>query len=457
MLFLRNATLVAERGVFEGGLVVEDGVIAAITEPGASVSADRVVDCAGRFVLPGAVDVHVHANDPGNAGREDFTTVTRSAAAGGVTLIVDMPVDTVPPPVDARSYAAKLAVAKKKCVVDFALWGGMVEGNLPELAGLARAGAAGFKAFMVDAAPEYPRLDGGALKRGFAAAAGLGLPVLVHAEDNGICVRGEAECRRLDRNGPEDFCAVHSEAAENVAVDEALALAGEAGCQVHICHASNAGAVERVVNARKRGLRASVETCMHYLVFSRDDMAARPNLLKCAPPLRGPAGREALWERLLAGDIDVVSSDHSPSRPEEKDPALGIWDAWAGINGIQATLPLLYSEGVAKRGLPLPSLVRLASANPARLAGLFPRKGDIRVGGDADLVVLDPAGGWLWNGGNWLTKHGNSPYLGLSGRGAVVATYVRGIEVFAEGRVMVEPGFGQYLPHPTRRREKDDS
>ncbi|MCC8180398.1 MAG: allantoinase AllB [Planctomycetes bacterium] len=444
MLLMRNAMIATEQGVHAGDIAIEYGKIAAILEPGATVAAEQVIDCAGKLVFPGGVDVHVHANDPGNTEREDFHTITRAAAAGGITTIVDMPVDTVPPPLDSKSYAGKLAVAEANCCIDFALWGGMVDDNLAALPGLFQAGAAGFKAFMTDAGPEYPRIGGEALRQGFVAAGRLGEPVLVHAEDYRQCSEGETRCRRLGKNRPEDFLAVHSRTVENKAVGEALTLANGTGCHIHICHASNPGAVELVAQAKRGGLSASVETCMHYLVFCDNDFVAQPGLLKCAPPLRSPADREGLWHRLLAGDIDMVGSDHSPSRPDECDPGQSIWDIWAGINSVQATLQLLYSEGVVKRGLSLPHFVKMVSSNPARLAGLFPIKGDVRVGGDADLVVLDPNAEWTWTRKNWLTKHDNTPYLRCSGTGAVIATLVRGNVVYTDGAAVAEPGFGKY-------------
>lgn len=444
MMYLRNARIVDETGVAEGGLLIKDGRIAAVFPAGKDARADEVIDCRGRYVLPGGIDVHVHANDPGNTQREDFTSVTAAAAAGGVTCIVDMPIDSLPSTVNGASLAEKLHSAQERCLVDFALWGGYVGGTAEDMQELDRGGAAGFKAFMVDAGDDFTYVGHDALRWGFARAAAMGKPILVHAEDQGLCAMGERECRRHGRNSVGDFLGARPEMTENVAVADALRLAAEEGCRVHICHASNPEAVRRVAAARRSGEKATVETCMHYLMFTSDDMRDRPNELKCMPPLRNAAARQALWDLLLAGEIDMIASDHSPCEPWEKAADVDIWNAWGGINGVQAALPLLYSEGVAKRGMSLPLFVRLTAANPARLAGLYPAKGTLREGSDADLAILDPDAEWRWTRDNWHSKHKNSPFLGMSGKGSVVATMVRGVMVFDGENFLVKPGFGRY-------------
>ncbi len=444
-LILTNARIVADGDAFDGCLAVEDGVVAEIRREAFSGSGPEVLDCGGKLILPGAVDVHVHANDPGNTAREDFATLTAAAAAGGVTTVVDMPMDTLPPPVDGASFLSKLRIAEEKPLVDFALWGGLVEDNSDCLDAMARAGAAGFKAFMVHADDDFPRVTDGTLRKDLARAAALGLPVLVHAEDNDAALAGERECRAAGRESAADLLRARSVEVENTAVRRALDLASRTRAAVHICHASNPGAVSLVAEARADGVRATVETCMHYLLFDGDDFLRDPNALKCLPPLRSRDAQTGLWNQLLRGGIDIIASDHSPCEPGEKDPGLGIWDAWGGINGVQATLQLLFSEGVAKRGMSLRRFTEVTAANPARLAGLHPRKGSLRVGADADLVLLDPAARWRWTSENWFSKHPNTPYLGMSGTGAVAATMVRGKFVFRDGRLCGRPGWGRAL------------
>ncbi len=444
MIFLRNAWLVDELGVHRGGLLIDGERIAAVLADGENPDADTVIDCQGRYVLPGGIDVHVHANHPGNTAREDFASLTAAAAAGGVTCIVDMPVDNLPPPVDGATLAAKLRAVAAESRIDFALWGGYVGGGPDDMEALHRGGVAGFKAFMVDAGDDFPYVSHDALRRGMAVAAEMGKPVLVHAEDQGLARIGEEGRRRHGRNTVTDFLIARTEVVENLAVADALRLAGATGCHVHVCHASNPEAVRRVASARRRGVMATVETGMHYLMFSANDMQDRPNLLKCLPPLRDAMSVEALWSALLAGDIDIIASDHSPCEPWEKADDKDIWSAWGGINGVQATLSLLYSEGVVKRGLSLTNFVRLTAANPARLAGLYPRKGTLRAEGDADVVVLDPDGEWCWTRENWFSKHPLSPYIGMAGRGAVAMTMVRGTVVHDGRQVLSAPGFGRF-------------
>lgn len=442
MLILKSGRIVTEDGILDGDLVVENGKIAAITKPGGfKKDGGPAIDCAGQYILPGAVDVHVHANDPGRTDREDFYSLTAAAAAGGVTAVVDMPIDSLPPTVDGDAFARKLASARSKCVVDFAFWGGLVNDNVAAMADMRRRGASGFKAFMVDVGEEFPFVDDDVLRRGMREAAALGCPVLVHAESEAL----RAVAAKNGGGGLASFLREHSVEVENAAVKTAIRLAREEGCRPHVCHASNAGAVELVAEAKRSGQAAGVETAMHYLVFSDGDLAERPNLLKCAPPLRSAAERESLWRALLAGDIDLIASDHSPCLPEEKDAGVSVRDAWAGINGVQATLQLLFHEGVAKRGLPVRRLAELTAANPARLAGLYPRKGVIRVGADADLALLDPDREWRWSERNWLGKRKNTPYLGMSGKGLVTRTLVRGETVFDGDGICVERGFGRFL------------
>ncbi|MCC8166534.1 MAG: allantoinase AllB [Planctomycetes bacterium] len=445
MLFLRNARLVDESGVRNGGLLIEGETIVAIVPDGERADADVVVDCRGRYVLPGGIDVHVHANHPGNTGREDFASLTAAAAAGGVTCVVDMPIDTVPPPVDGASLAAKLRAIETESRIDFALWGGYIGGSCEDMAELDRGGVAGFKTFMVDSGDDiFPPVSHDALRRAMAVAADMGKPILVHAEDQGLASAGEGECRRYGRNGLADFLVARSDVVENLAVADALRLAGETGCRVHICHASTPAAVRRGAAARRRGVNSTAETYMHYLMFSADDMRGQPNLLKCLPPLRATSSVEGLWTALMAGDIDIIASDHSPCEPWEKAEDKDIWTAWGGINGVQATLPLLYSEGVAKRGLPLDKFTNLTAANPARLAGLYPRKGTLQVGSDADIVMIDPDEEWRWTRDNWFSKQSLSPYIGMSGRGAVAMTMVRGIVVYDGREVLSIPGLGRF-------------
>ncbi len=443
---LKNGLVASEDGAAPGDIVIHNGVIAAVLPAGSGAEAAEVTDCSGKLLLPGGVDVHVHANDPGRGDREDFFTATAAAAAGGVTCVVDMPIDSLPPTVSAGAFAAKAAAASARSVVDFALWAGLVEDNVAELPSLAAAGAAGFKAFMVEAGDDFPWVSADTLRRGMRVAAGLGKPVLVHAEDGAAAARAEAACCAEGRQDVDSFLAARSAGIENRAVEEALAAAAEAGCRVHICHASNPEAVRLVAAARKRGVMATVEVTPHHLAFTDADLSRRPHALKCLPPFRNAACREGLWEALGAGAIDMLASDHSPSAPAEKDSSLSLWDAWGGINSIQAGFLYLYSEGVCQRRLPLARFVQLTAANPARLAGLYPAKGVLRPGADADIVVLDPRGSWLWTEDNWLTRHKNTPFLGWSGKGAVDTVLVRGEIVSSGGEIRALPGSGRFLP-----------
>lgn len=405
-------------------VAVEDGVIAAV---GPELPGGREeVDARGLLVLPGMVDGHVHLDDPGRADWEGWDTGTDALAAGGVTCCADMPLNAIPPTLDGPSFDAKVAAARGRARVDFALWGGLVPGDLDRMDELAARGVVGFKAFMSPSGvPEFAHVTPDELGRGMARAAALGLPVAVHAEDPAVldaAPRGGHHMR--------DWCASRPVAAETSGVRTALGLAGETGCAVHLVHLSTPDAVDLVTEARAAGVDATCEACPHHLVLTCEDAAAIGAAAKCAPPLRSGRERAGLWRRLAAGAIDVVGSDHSPGPPELKRGD-DMFAVWGGISGAQTTLPLLLTHGPAE-GVPPAQVAEVFAAAPARRLGLA-GKGGLRPGADADLALVRPDAGWALHRDDLRYRHAVSPYLGMALTARVERTILRGVTVHGPG------------------------
>lgn len=416
---------------------VADGVISAVG-PDLEGGAREEIDARGLLVLPGAIDAHVHFNEPGRTRWEGFASGTRALAAGGTTLCVEMPLNAHPPTTDGESFDLKLAAAKASAHVDFALWGGIVPGRVGRMEELAGRGVAGFKAFMsATGTPDFEAADDLTLYEGMQEAARLGLPVLVHAENRQIT---DALARRATsalRTTMRDYLASRPAVAELEAIGRAILLASEAGCSLHIVHVSTGRGVALVAEARERGVDVTCETCPHYLLFTDEDAVRIGAAAKCAPPLRPREEVESLWEQVLAGNVAFVTSDHSPCPPDMK-AGEDMFRAWGGISGCQSLLPALLDEGYHGRGLPPERLAELLSANVARRFG-FAGKGGIEEGNDADLALVDPSGEHVLREEDLHYRHQISPYVGRSFRGRVVRTLLRGRTVFEGGRVVSGP------------------
>jgi allantoinase len=434
-LLIRDGTVVAPEGVRRADVAVLDGHVVAVA-PEVGDSAREVLDAAGLHVLPGAVDAHVHLDDPGRADWEGFETGTRALAAGGTTTCVDMPLNALPPTIDAAAFDAKVAAAHGTALVDFALWGGLVPGNVERLPELAARGVVGFKAFMSDSGvPEFARADDLTLYEGMRAAAALGLPVAVHAESEAITSALAARARGEGRTGVRDYLASRPAIAEVEAIARALLLAEETGCALHVVHVSTGRGVALVAEARARGVDATCETCPHYLVLDEDDAERLGAVAKCAPPLRPAAERADLWGAL--DEIAFVASDHSPA-PAELKRDDDFFAVWGGISGAQSLLALLLDAGHHERGVPLERLAELSAAGPAGRLRL-PGKGRLEPGADADLVLVDLAGETAIAPETLLYRHPHTPYAGHPLRGRVARTIVRGTTVVADGRVVAAP------------------
>jgi len=377
-------------------------------------------------LLPGLVDSHVHVCEPGHTEWEGFASATRAAAAGGVTTVVDMPLDSVPATVSVDALRAKRRAAGGQCHVDVGFWGGVIPGNTAELAPLARAGVAGFKCFLADSgAPDFPPVDARQLTAALRVLARLGRPLLVHAESARAAAPGAATVAYAGR-GYAGYLASRPRGLENLAVAEVIEAARVTGGHAHIVHLSSSDALPMIASAQREGVRLTAETCPHYLALTAEEIGDGETAFKCSPPIREAANRELLWGGLRERILGLVVSDHSPCTAPMKAPEVGDFGlAWGGISSLQLGLPLVWTQA-RRRGIGLAQVAAWMSAAPARLAGLA-AKGRIAAGYDADLCVLAPEESFVVDPGELHHRHpATTPYAGRRLHGVVRLTMLRG-------------------------------
>jgi allantoinase len=448
VLVVRGRRIVLDGAERLAALIIVDGRIVEIrgADDALSPDASEVVDAGDLVVSPGIVDSHVHINEPGRADWEGFDTATRAAAAGGVTTIIDMPLNSVPPTTDVAALDEKRRAARGQCHVDVGFWGGVVPGNVPGsaagdrsvLESLVDAGVRGFKCFLVPSGvDEFPSVGEPQLRRALRVLAARGATLLVHAElPHRLTLHaGQPASYR-------DYVATRPEVAEVDAIRLVARLAGEANADVHIVHVSSAGGVDAVGEARSGGVRITAETCPHYLTFSSPDVPDGATEYKCAPPIRDGDHREALWRGLRSATLGMVASDHSPAPPAMKCRGDFV-RAWGGIASIELGLAAVWTEARV-RGFGVADIARWMSDAPAALAGLSGRKGQIAPGYDADLVVWDPDEEFTVDASQLQQRHKVTPYAGRRLRGAVRTTFVRGQRVWDRGAI-VRPATGVLL------------
>ena len=401
------------------------------------------VDAGADIVMAGLVDTHVHVNEPGRTEWEGFASATRAAAAGGVTTIVDMPLNSIPATTTVAGLEAKVAAAGGKCVVDFGLWGGAVPGNARELGSLAEAGVLGFKCFLTPSGvAEFEHVDEASLREAMKEIARIGGVLLAHAESPAeIDAALQGSGLRERPRSYSAYLASRPAAAEVAAIEMLIRLCRETGCPTHIVHVSAAEALPVIAQAKADGLPLTAETCPHYLCIPGEEIADGATQFKCAPPIRGAENRERLWAGLSDGTLDLIASDHSPCPPELKKMDSGSFaDAWGGIASLQFGLPLVWTEA-KRRGFTERDMARWMCEASAALAGLSGTKGAIEVGYDADLVVWSPDGQFVVEAERVLHRHKVTPYLGRTLSGVVERVFVRGACAFeARGTEMSAAG-----------------
>ena len=397
----------------------------------------HALDVGDLIVLPGLVDTHVHLNEPGRTDWEGFDSGTRAAAAGGVTTIVDMPLNSIPATTTADGFAAKVHAARRRCHVDTAFWGGVVPGNAGELEPLARAGVLGFKCFLSPSGvEEFEHVTEPDLREALPIIARLRLPLLVHAELPARLLEPDAQA---DSRSYPTWLASRPPAAEEAAIELLIRLAREYRAHIHVVHLASAGAVRALVAARAEGLPISVETSPHYLTFCADDITSGATAFKCAPPIRGRAHRDGLWQALSDGHLDLVATDHSPAPPDLKRLEDGDFvAAWGGIASLQLGLSAVWT-GARARGIGIDRVASWMAQAPATLAGVHGRKGSIAVGRDADLVIFDPDVEAIVDPARLHHRHSVTPYAGMRLRGQVHKTILRGAMIYDDGTFPLPP------------------
>lgn len=441
---IRNALVVFETECLKRDIAIQDGLIAGVLLPGQEAAARRVIDAEGLTLMPGGIDTHTHFFQPGPDYREDVAHGTMAASAGGYTTVMDMP-NTDPPVHDAETYALKQSLFGAQARVDYGLWGASMPGSIANIGPLAEAGCLAFKAFTLDAGPTFRFSGPQALYEGLLETAKAGSVFAVHAEDPDIVavLRGRYE--------KEPFTTVLHDAArpwyaELSAINTAVLMARLTGCPLHLCHTSIPEGVALVAEAKAAGADITIETCPHYLLLDCEQVLPFGPYAAICPPIRSRERVEQMWEHLAAGNIDYMGTDHAPYTRADKEPE-NLWNAPGGSPNIDVALPMVLDEAIHRRGLGLPQMARFFATNAARRFGLYPQKGTIRPGSDADLILVDTEKEWTHTRKNTLskTKETAFAYEGRTIKSTIEMTMVRGLVVYENSAVTAQAPQGQQV------------
>jgi allantoinase len=423
-LIIRGQMVVTAGSIGPAAIHLRDEKIVAVRGFADTVAGCEIVDAGDSVVMPGLVDTHVHINSPGRAEWEGFSTATRAAAAGGVTTLVDMPLNSIPATTTLESFKTKLEDARGNCFVDVGFWGGVVPGNTSELAPMFDAGVVGFKCFLVPSGvDEFQHVTETDLREAMPELSRLGAMLIVHAELPGPTKTAEG-------TDYDAFLQSRPRAAEDEAIELMIGLSREFGTRVHIVHLSSSDALPLLRRAQDEGVKITAETCPHYLHFAAETIPAQATEFKCCPPIRERENREKLWQGLVDGTIEMIVSDHSPCPASMKLRESGDFvAAWGGIASLQLRLPVVWTEA-QRRGFSLHELTTWLCANPARQVSLDSRKGAIAEGNDADIVIWNPHRAFTVDASNLEHRHKLTPYHGESLTGTVEKTFLRGRKIY---------------------------
>ncbi|WP_445492586.1 allantoinase AllB [Niallia sp. 03133] len=449
-LIIKEGNVVFRDDVKKVDIAIKNGKISAIAET-IEGEADQIVNASGQYVMPGMIDTHVHICEPGRTEWEGFVTGTKALAAGGTTSYVDMPLNALPATVDRKSLQLKRDVAKGKNYVDYAFYGGLVPGNLDQLEELSDEGVVAYKCFMAtcgsDMPDDFTNVDDYTLYTGMKRLAELGHMLSIHAENALITDRMAESMLAKGKTTAADYVASRPVFTEVDAVKRALFLAKETGCKLHFVHISTEKAVEEIIKARNEGQDVTVESCPHYFTITTAQFEELGPVAKCSPPLRDEVEQAKLWNKLIEGKIDMLTSDHSPCPPEMKYSATNnIFEVWGGITGCQNNVDLMFDEAVLKRNVPVADFVRMISYNPAQRFHL-PMKGEIAVTKDADIILVDPNQSYVVQKEDLYYRHQHSPYIGRKINCRVTKTFVRGNLVFDVNQGIVGEPVGEFVAY----------
>jgi allantoinase len=439
-LIVRGRRVVTPEGERAAAIHVRGGLISAITAFDDFASGAIVHDAGDSVVMPGIVDTHVHINEPGRTEWEGFSTATRAAAVGGITTLIEMPLNSIPATTTAAGFREKLAAAAGKIWVDVGFWGGVVPGNVAELGPLWESGIFGFKCFLVPSGvEEFAHVTESDLGTALPDLTTLTAPLLVHAELPDPIAEAAKKISKADQRRYSTWLTSRPRAAENEAIELLIKLAKEFGARIHFVHLSSSDAIPALQRAKSEGQHITVETCPHYLTFDAEHVADGRTEFKCAPPIRENENREKLWAALGDGTIDFIATDHSPCPPAMKLPETGDFvRAWGGIAALELSLPAVWTQA-SSRGYAVPRLAEWLCSGPARLAGLEKRKGTIAVGYDADFVIWNPDAKFLVDPAKLHQRHKITPYAGRELLGSVETTFLRGRKIFDRGEFSPSP------------------
>jgi dihydroorotase len=440
-LVIRGGTVVSADAAFRADVAIKDGLIAAIGAPDAMPVAKETLDASGLHVLPGAIDVHVHFRDPGYPHKEDWASGTAAAAFGGVTTVFDMP-NTIPATGTAEILAAKHRIAAEKAHVDFGLYGLLGEDTIANVPELIEGGVIGFKLYMGNTFGKIPSPSTGGMLEAFEVVAPTGKRIGLHAETNSIMERRQTRLTAAGRTDPLAHLASRPAVVAVEAVSRACILSEWTGARIHILHISSADELRPLREAKARGVEVTGETCPQYLMLSSDDYARFSGIIRVNPPVREKSNQDPLWAALLDGTVDMIATDHAPHTPDEKTRN-DIWSVDCGFPGVETQMPAMLTAVNAGR-MSISDYVRWSSFNPARQWGLYPRKGAIQVGSDADIAVVDIARSWTIDDAKTQSRSKISPWHGRAVTGLPLHTLVRGRFVMRDRALMPDArGWGR--------------
>lgn len=448
---VKNGKIVTEKQVVNGSIAVSNGVIAAIITEEEETQAKQVIDAKGNYIFPGAIDTHAHLNEPGYEWREDYVHGTRAAALGGYTTVIDMPLQNTPALTTAEIFERKKEKVGASAYVDYCFWGGLIRDNFSELEALDKKGCVAFKAFIGPVSPDYQSLNYGQIYEAMEIIKTFNGRAGFHCEDFSIIKHQEERMKRAKRMDFQAFLDSRPIVAEMIATVNIIELSKATGCKAHICHVSCPQVAQKIKEAQQEGYDITAETCAHYLTMTERDVLEKGPLFKCAPPLRSEEERKRLWSYVEDITFSGIASDHSPCSQDEKyREILGskietAFDVWGGISGIQSCFQTVFYEGCVRRKLAPSILADVMSARPAKAFGIYGKKGAVKEGFDADLVIVDADIPWEITNKSLEYVNKISAYAGRKGRGMPVLTMVRGQIAAKNGKVVGEKGYGRLV------------